>query len=527
MKYLLLIIMSIILLQSCVLFFLPNKQRITINTGQNDAVVYIDNEGIGKGATMKTKVKKNGTKQVVIRTPSHKDTYKVLLPVRRSIAYWPLAALDIPLSTFFWILMQDGMNSEFMAFNKQNNFTISDKLIKREVLDKYLIVNVKSNIKNIEIFPIKYSESELETRIENAENNKSKPLNKEMSEEEIRRIVKYDDIKSASRINKTLKKTGFVDTVNVVFGDNNNTLKLEANIKKINIYTINKKVYNYVKARLFITWYIKNTYNEVLDSLESKDYSGDFAVDYSSSDINGIIKIFQDMYADGLDISYLHIHKNEGFTKYLKQETDFTIKDDVLSIIKPNNIVLEKTDAAQASVIVKRKDGGHGSGFAISNDGYIITNFHVIAGKTTSNTEPLKIITSEGEELDVTVVRVNKYRDLALLKVTKIFEKAFVVSSVKSFRNMQDAHTIGAPKSVELGQSISAGVISNERKVNNNNLLQLGMSINAGNSGGPLYDATGKLHGVIVSKLVGENTEGVSFAIPGYLIEEYLNLKIN
>ena len=129
--------------------------------------------------------------------------------------------------------------------------------------------------------------------------------------------------------------------------------------------------------------------------------------------------------------------------------------------------------------------------------------------------------------MDVTVVRVNKFRDLALLKVTKTFEKAFVVSSTKTFKNMQDAYTIGAPKSLELGQSISAGVISNERKANNNNLLQLGMSVNSGNSGGPLFDATGILHGVIVSKLVGENTEGVSFAIPSYLIEEYLKIKIN
>jgi len=53
------------------------------------------------------------------------------------------------------------------------------------------------------------------------------------------------------------------------------------------------------------------------------------------------------------------------------------------------------------------------------------------------------------------------------------------------------------------------------------------MSVNGGNSGGPLYDATGKLHGVIVSKLVGKNTEGVSFAIPAHMIEQYLKLKIN
>ena len=141
--------------------------------------------------------------------------------------------------------------------------------------------------------------------------------------------------------------------------------------------------------------------------------------------------------------------------------------------------------------------------------------------------EIIKVITSDGDELEGTVVRVNKFRDLALIKVNKKFEKAFVVPNVKTFKNLQDVYTIGTPISIELGQSVSSGVISNERKVNNNNLLQLGMSVNGGNSGGPLYDASGNLHGVIVSKLVGKNTEGVSFAIPSYMIEDYLKLKIN
>jgi S1-C subfamily serine protease len=134
------------------------------------------------------------------------------------------------------------------------------------------------------------------------------------------------------------------------------------------------------------------------------------------------------------------------------------------------------------------------------------------------------VLTSGGEELEAQVVRYNKFRDLALLKVNKKFDKAFRFSNVKLFENLQDVYTIGAPKSIELGQSFAMGVISNERKINNNDLLQLGMSVNGGNSGGPVFDAKGNLHGVIVSKLAGQNTEGVSFAIPGYRIEEYLNI---
>ena len=54
--------------------------------------------------------------------------------------------------------------------------------------------------------------------------------------------------------------------------------------------------------------------------------------------------------------------------------------------------------------------------------------------------------------------------------------------------------------------------------------LQLNISVNGGNSGGPLFDQTGKLHGVIVSKLIGQNTEGVAFAVLGYKLMDYLNI---
>jgi S1-C subfamily serine protease len=194
---------------------------------------------------------------------------------------------------------------------------------------------------------------------------------------------------------------------------------------------------------------------------------------------------------------------------------------------QPKGIVENVEQANTASVIIKRKDKGHGSGFAVSNDGYIITNFHVIAGKIKDKTEKMSVILANGEEFPAEIVSYNRSKDLALLKINHNFEKAFLLKTTKEFKTMQEVYTIGTPKSIELGQSISMGIISSERKNNNNSLLQLGMSLNSGNSGGPVFAKSGVLVGVVRSKLIGSNTEGVAFAIPANEVIEALNILMN
>jgi hypothetical protein len=545
MKKLILVSTSIVLFSSCATIFIPKKEKLTINTGQSKSTVYIEKEEFGEGSSITGKVKKEGTKQVIIRTPGYKDQYNVLFPTHRPIAFWPLLIAN---TACYYGWMLDAINPKLISYDKINEFKINDnKLVTRTPTDKYIEISnismiIKNQDKDIYNMPVKYSKEGISKGIEDAEKKKdSKEAKEELKKLKSKKKkgknlddgedkVNYGDIKYSENVFKTLKNTGFIDTVNLIFSDNNNTLVLEGKVKKIYTYSIYKKRSFYNKAKLFMTWYVKNTYDEILDSIDTKDLSGDFVLynyldkKYSS---DKMISTADKMLGDAVDISYLKLHKNPKLTKYLKQETNFEISDAVLTLPKPSASVIEKTDAASASVIIKRKDGGHGSGFAITNDGYIVTNYHVVAGKIYGKLSTITIITSEGEELEGTIVRTNKFRDLALIKVNKKFEKAFSVPSAKAFKNLQDVYTIGAPKSIELGQSVSTGVISNERKANNNYLLQLGMSVNGGNSGGPLYDATGKLHGVIVSKLIGKNTEGVSFAIPAHMIEQYLKLKIN
>jgi S1-C subfamily serine protease len=554
MKKILLYTLTTVILSSCATIFLPKKQKVTFTTAHNESIVYVEKEEVGKGKLFKSKIKKEGfAKQIIVKTPGYKDTYAVLPPSRRQIGYWFLQVPNPMWLVIYGFYIDAWFTPKNVGYQRMIDIPADDKFVYKGQTDKYVDIsaiklNIKNKDKDIQTYYVDYSATHLADNIKEAERKQ----NEKNAKEEMRKMkkknksknkltepedteIKYDDTKFSYNVYKTLKNTGFVDTVNKFFSDANNTIYLEGSITKLNFYNIYAKRGNFSRSKLFLTWYIKNNFNEILDSVVTSEFSGDFTVGsgysysiYSSaSDIARIKENYLDevakMYGDAIDISYLKLHKNPTFTKYLKTESDFKIKDQLLTLSNPKSPITDKTDAGIASVIVKTNEG-HGSGFAITQDGYIVTNYHVVAGKINNKLNTVTIINSNGDEIPGTIVRYNKFRDLALIKVNKTFDKAFKITNVKSFKNLQDVMTIGAPKSVELGQSVSTGVISNERKSNNNNLIQLNMGINSGNSGGPLFDATGTLHGVIVSKAIGKNTEGISFAIPGYMIQEYLNI---
>jgi hypothetical protein len=534
----------IISVSSCVNIFIPGKQTINFTTTSKEATVFVDNEQVGKGKNISSKIVKTGSKQIILKNDGFKDQYKVLLPERRVYAYYPLLLIDIV--CILPIGIDPLVKEKTFRYPKENRLVLKDQYLNKTEKEKYIDfegvkLNVENNDKDINWYNISHSEN-LDDKILDAEKDREKVQAKDekknlkkkkkvLLDEESKKTV-YENTKLAENIYKTLNKIGYIDTVNQIFLDNNNTLALAGVIKKYSTYKITAKglqnayggigyaTYSYAKAKIYITWYIKNSFGEKIDSMEDVSYSGEFSNSLIES------KGYDPMYGDAAENSLYKLMKTPLFLKSIKIDSNFKINDPILAISKPSNIVTNAEDATNASVIIKRKDKGHGSGFVISNDGYIITNFHVIADEFNNKTADIKAILSNGDEVSVKVVRYNKMRDIALLKVENTFEKAFFLSSEKTFKKLMDVYAVGTPKSLELGQSVSVGILSNERKRNNNNLLQLNMSINSGNSGGPLFDKMGVLHGIVTSKLVGQSTEGVAFAIPSYLVQDYLNLKI-
>lgn len=529
-------------LTGCVSMLYPHNQKVVINTNNENAKVYVDDELVGKGESVETKVRKEGAKQVMIETPNSKKKYYVLFPNGRGAAFFPVYLLNI--LNFGIGLGVDLQVSHGFNYRKLNSMpgetpiparTEKDKFINVEAI-KMDLVNKNKDIVDYEIFysrdimrsiaKAEQEKSEKEARQEAKDQKKGK---KKLAESSDNLKFKSDNTLFIDNILKNVRKFGYVDTVNTIFTDINNTLTVEGAIKKINDYTIRgSQFFRFYKCKMDMLWYLKNSYGEIIDSVKTSEYSGDFTIrekDYYNNEVKADI-LFK-MYADAVENSFFKMKETATFRKNLAVETYQKPTQPLISILKPATCVNELADATSSSVIIKRKDGGHGSGFAISNDGYILTNFHVIAGKMLDKTENVKVILSTGEEISANIVRYNRNKDVALLKVDRKFDKAFLLAPDKAFKSLMEVYTVGTPKSIELGQTVSIGIISNERNLCNTNLLQLSMSVNSGNSGGPLFEKSGKLHGIIASKLFGIGTEGISFAIPSYMVFDYLNIAYN
>lgn len=530
-------------LTSCRAIFIRRKQTITIKTGNDKAEVYLNNLQFGSGDVTKAKIKKIGVQQVVVTTPGFRDANYVMIPQKRVASNIPLLLLDI-----YWVIAFEDplvdLNKTF-KYSKYSVFTPKTPYQYKQKNQKYINIdkiglNIENQETDINFYHIKHSQN-LENEMSMAEREllmnraeekrkaeekakKKKKKNQQLLNTPAVKSIKYDDTKFSLDIHKTLVKTGYTDTIAKIFVDDNNTLTLEASIRKVNFYIVDcLGEVNYAKAKTNITWYIKNTYNEKVDSINNWYLSEDFVVNESSQ--NAINNSLEKMIANNIDLSLAKLMTDTQFTKYLNVNSNFNINDSVLTIIN-NNPVTHVNQVNDATVTIKRKKGGHGSGFAISNDGYLLTNYHVIADEIAGKTADIVVLLKNGQELPVQVVRYNKMRDIALLKVDYSFIYAFHLANDKQFKKLSTVYASGTPQSLELGQSLTTGLISNERKINNNNLLQLSMSINSGNSGGPLFSENGQLHGVVTSKLYGFNTEGIAFAIPSHLIKGYLNLQV-
>jgi len=181
----------------------------------------------------------------------------------------------------------------------------------------------------------------------------------------------------------------------------------------------------------------------------------------------------------------------------------------------------EMIPALVKAVVTIQTDKGHGSGFIVSKDGYLITNEHVVG-----NESIVRVKFEQGFTLDAQVVKVNKDFDLALVKVQATDLPALTIGDDSALMLGEEIFAIGTPLDATLGQSVSRGVLSGRRELDGRNYLQTDVSINPGNSGGPFIDEDGKVVGVATMKISGKGLEGLGFGVPISVALEMLNIRM-
>ena len=187
-----------------------------------------------------------------------------------------------------------------------------------------------------------------------------------------------------------------------------------------------------------------------------------------------------------------------------------------------------------------------GSGFVLTEDGYVVTNHHVVDG-----TSGVTVTMHDGKEYEAKVVGSDKTNDVALLKIEEDVKlPAVKVGSSDALSVGDPVVAIGNPLG-ELTSTLTVGYVSaKERDVTTDgttiNMIQTDAAINSGNSGGPLFNLSGEVVGITTAKYSGNSSsgasiEGIGFAIPiddvmplvndlmnyGYINSAYLGVMVS
>ncbi|MCT4628737.1 trypsin-like peptidase domain-containing protein [Winogradskyella sp.] len=481
------------------------QKNISVRTKNSKSVVYVNDTKQGSGRSVKSKMKRDGgVKQIRIETEGYKDQYIVHYQNQKS----PLHILSwVPFGVLFYPPFTDyGIKS----FNYKKEVSVREKLIPIKIKnedDKYLFVsNTAFDIdeENLKVRKIRHRS------LKKNKKNKFKEVDSNSDK------LNFDNSIFTDALNEILVNYKYTDTTNTIFKSKTNSAYLSATIKELDLQHVYqsaaRRYMSFVKAEVTIEWEFQDIYKQTKYEKKYKSLSGEFSYNYYSSDaVTLAVK-------DAISASFLKFISSNQVKKLLKKGKQQESKLDIINL-KKGNTIQSLPDAINSSVTVKVKEG-HGSGFKISNDGYIITNFHVVA----SSKDDINIIFKDGSELKAKLIRQNEELDLALLKVDTSFDVHFNIPNEKSYTIGEDIFAIGTPKTIELGQTLSKGIISGERSNQEVQLIQTDASVNNGNSGGPLINNKGDLLGVVNAKLSGFGVEGLGFAIPAELILKALSI---
>ena len=291
----------------------------------------------------------------------------------------------------------------------------------------------------------------------------------------------------------------------------------QSNIRKVNnlVKLVNgsQGTFDYTKLELLYDTIM----NESIEQILSKTHLADFTKKkdgLKDFDPNAIVKES----AKPADIN------NPEKTESKSDSSSSEEKSPVFSqlVLKTKN-KKNNTDLSEAinSVVIVQVGESKCSGIIVSDDGYILTSYAILNDDTSKTCE---VIFPDGKKIIAIKARINAFADLLLLKVSGNYTP-LVLNTTNEPKITNDIYAVGSSGSNDLGTSISKGIISGNRIIEKKPILQLNAKINVWQLGGGLFMPNGDLVGMLYSKLIGKNVEGIGFALTNAYIIKSLNIK--
>lgn len=207
-----------------------------------------------------------------------------------------------------------------------------------------------------------------------------------------------------------------------------------------------------------------------------------------------------------------HFNISDASTKQVAGKTALSIMQ-IAKLAKPAVVAISTESRVQNPFGQTGIVDASGSGFIITGNGYVVTNYHVIEGAQT-----ISVALDDGQIFPATIVGSDPNNDVAILKINGTNLPTVTLGKSAELEVGELAVAIGNPLG-ELSGTVTAGIISAlNRKVTIDGLtltlLQTDAAINSGNSGGALLNSFGEVIGINNAKNAGEGIEGLGFAIP-------------
>lgn len=504
------------MLSGCASILNGKYQEVTILTNDQNKV-YINGESV-QMVNGKYLIKRDrNTKEISVKRNGYKDENVTIMQYKKS----PLFIFScFPFGILVYPMLYD---------NGKNAWDYDEKINIGENMKNLPPKEMNSKEVRINNFSIDLKEDSIKYRYFPTYKSFKKNEKDKVEKSEENERIKIGNTIFSDLLNTLLKEKGYIDTTKKILKDSYlDNLLIDAVITDYTLHYVDNYYSVYydnsnsnggmIYVDLTINWKALDYYKKPIYSISTKVKSGQFAFqrDHETDIVYKAIK-------DAMEYGLIDFMNSKNVNQLLNDKSQQKIEESFEEFIIPKSdkYAVNLSEAVKSSVTIK-SNVGHGSGFLISDNGFILTNYHVI-----SDTSGLKVIMYNDKVYDVKIIRFSKIYDLALLKIEDKGLVSLEISESPNINIASEIYAIGTPLAEDLSQTISKGIISAVRKISETSkLIQTDAGVNAGNSGGAIVNKNGLVLGIVSSKLKAFGIEGVAFGIPAFEIFDKLKINI-